>query len=244
MCPGCEAAPLRGRGFDLLMTTISAPLAAPRRSAPAPFLRPGARHPRVAARLPGFRIALGSMAIVTGLVISPATSIRAARTMPARRPAAVLAVPEAGSPPPARLARPTALDTLEFSGLPQESEARRTNAGRREDLLRIGAFERPEAYIHLRTERLSESETDPPPASFSRRRAGPRKRALGVGRSAQPELVATKLGPAEVAPVMLSGASERSCLAFRLHRAESNLRLGGWLCGPRAGRRRRGRPPA
>lgn len=210
------------------MTTISAPLAA-HRPAPAPFIQPGVRRPRVTARLPWFRIALGSMAIVTGLV-HLARELDPGRPGDAgAAPAAVLAAPEAGWPSPARLRPAYALDTLEFSGLPQQSEARPTNGGR-EDVLRIGAFEQPEPHLHLRAERSSGSELTP--ASFfleTARRAS--EVGLGVGRSAQPELLATKLGAAEVAPVLLSGASERSCLAFRLHRAESGLRLGGWICG-------------
>jgi hypothetical protein len=52
-----------------------------------------------------------------------------------------------------------------------------------------------------------------------------------VARSAQPSVVATRLGPFEIAEVGLSGAVERPCVAFRLRRDTAALGLSGWFCG-------------
>lgn len=185
--------------------------------------------PGLGGRLPWFRIALGSIAIVAGLVhlARDPNQVTLEEALP---PPAVLAAPAELGPTPPQPHPLYALDGPEFAGLPRTDEARRTGASGREDVLRIGAFETPALHLQLHAERSSES--DPAVAGFfveAARRAS--EAGLGVVRSAQPATVATKLGPAEMADVVLAGTSERGCLAFRLHRTDIGLRLGGWLCG-------------
>ncbi len=54
---------------------------------------------------------------------------------------------------------------------------------------------------------------------------------LAVSRNAQPTVLATKFGAAELSETMLTGKTGAICLAFRLHRSEPSFALNGWLCG-------------
>jgi len=169
------------------------------------------------------------MAIVTGLVHLAHDPGETTGDGPTLASPAGLQPEPLPHPSPVRLRPFFALEPAGPAGLPVV-EARRTAAGGQMDLLRLGAFDDPGPHLQLEAERFAE--TEPAPASFfletARRASGA---GLGVARSAQPFVVATKLGPAEVAAVQLAGTAERSCLAFRL-RHEGGLGLGGWLCGP------------
>jgi hypothetical protein len=180
-------------------------------------------------RLPWIRIALASLAVVFSLL--HLAHDPGGATLEEASPAP--GIPSASSSE--RQTRPEigplyALDAPDFARLPRDEVARRSGAGGREDVLRIGRFEAPAPHLQVQVQRSPE--LGPAMAGFfveTARRAS--EAGLGVVRSAQPATVATKLGPAEMAEVVLVGASERSCLAFRLHRSEIGLRLGGWLCG-------------
>lgn len=208
--------------------------AAQRPSRASPHAEPGALQsptiPRVANRVPWFRIALGSVAIVTGLV-------HLARDSGVGRPdetaASSMAAPtaSAGLPQPVAPPRPVfALETPDHEAALHDAEAHRTVVGEREEVLRYGAFDQPAAYFHLHAD--ARQEIQPASTGFfieTARRAS--DAGLGVTRSAQPLLVRTKFGAAETAETVLAGAADRTCLAFRLHRTDVGLRLAGWLCG-------------
>ena len=209
-------------------TRPTLPTRAARSPGSTPSPTPGPAIGIAGTRLPWLGIALSSAAVVFGLVHLARDPGHAAQG-PTPAETGVAAASSGEWPPPEF--RPLyALDAPDFARLPRDEATRRSGAGGREDVLRIGRFEAPTPHLQLHAQRSPESE--PTAAGFfveTARRAS--EAGLGVVRSAQPAMVATKLGPAEMAEVVLVGASERSCLAFRLHRTELGLRLGGWLCG-------------
>jgi hypothetical protein len=121
------------------------------------------------------------------------------------------------------------LEAQDLAGLPQDFEARSHADGGREEILRFGVWEEPSPYLHLAAQ-WPGAEV-PPGSSFfidlARRAA---EAGHAVVRSAQPSVVATRLGPFEIAEVGLSGAVERPCIAFRLRRDTAALGLSGWFC--------------
>jgi hypothetical protein len=197
---------------------------------PPPLRRSSGLRSGVARRLPWFRIALGSVAIVAGLahLAQKATVERRGAADEGPR-AGILAAPPPEWRPIDQPLPAYRLDSPELGGLSRSLQARRHISGGREDTLRLGAFDEPAAHLHLVAARVDRAQ--PTSTFFVDLVRQAASAGLGVARSAQPSSVATKLGPIETAEVVLAGASERACLAFRHERADPGFRLSGWLCG-------------
>jgi hypothetical protein len=188
--------------------------------------RAGARPPR--GRLFWLRSALGCVAVILGLAL---LSRERAGDDPAPRPVrpAVLVAPPSPWQPLPAAKRQYAVDAPELRSLAQGFEARRHADGGREDKLVYGVFESEAPYLRLAVFRGAADAAAPRGFFIDlARRAG--EAGLGVMRIGRPAVVATKLGPLEVADAVLADGFERPCQAFRLQ-AESGLAVHGWHCG-------------
>lgn len=177
--------------------------------------------------LPRVRMALGSIAIVAGLVHLARDPGQAIVEAGAPAPVAtVAAVPSIRPPDPPRPV--SRLDAPELAGLAQQAETRVTETGGRVETLLVGAFEGSGPHLNLSIE-VSPDAAPSAPSFFVQTVRRAAEAGLGVVRSAQPSGVATRFGPAEVANVVLAGAMERSCAGIRLSRPD--IALAGWFCG-------------
>lgn len=193
------------------------------RSAGAWSFLPGRVRPFV-----WLRAAVAACAAIAALVLVAREGLRHEEAPPRPvRPAVLVA------PAPAWTAIPEAkphyaIDIARLKALPQIHEARRHANDGREDKLVYGVFESDQPYLRLALFRGPREER---PASFFldlARRAG--EAGLAVVRSGPSTMIATKLGPVEIAEAVLADAFERPCLGFRLRPEEEGLALHGWYC--------------
>ena len=111
-----------------------------------------------------------------------------------------------------------------LEALLRDQAARRHTDGSREDTLAVGAFETGGPHL-----RLAVRTGAPAPPSFfldlarQGASAGIAVVRVGAGRP-----FATRLGPGEIADVILAGAAERPCRAFRV--VAEGMRVVGWAC--------------
>jgi hypothetical protein len=175
--------------------------------------------------LPWLRMGVFSAGIVAGLAY-----LAGQQPEPSQEPGSI---PLAAllAPPPAwqAVAEPVPLYAVE--GIDPNSfvlEVRRHVGGGREDTLTFGSFGEA-GYGRLRATRGA---TEPESASFYVdlvRQAA--QAGLSVVRSTQVAPLGTKLGPAEIAAVTMSGTAEAACLAFRVGDRAAEFALRGWVCG-------------
>lgn len=189
-----------------------------------------AAQPERRSRLPWVRLMVMSVVAVGALVYLAQRAERAA-------PAALEPVPAAEiiAPPPqwrvlADAPPFVAIDDVELEALPFAHEARRHYAGGgREDTLIYGRFRAVEPHLRITSYRIGDETPSQSPLFVElARRAG--EVELAVTRSARPVTAATKFGLAEMSETVLSGASDRACLAFRSDHPTVDLRLFGWFC--------------
>jgi hypothetical protein len=193
---------------------------APVRLAPAGRVR--------ARRLPWLRMSLMSGVAVFGLVIL------------AQEQQAVDPEPETGfvpqavlvAPPPAwqTIPQPSALYALVGTegALPHALAARRHSTGGREDRLQFGSPGEPGYGLVSLVRGIREGQAGSFYVDMVRRAA---EAGLSVARSGQAARLDTKFGPVETAPLVLAGAAEQACLAFRFSDGELAFGFAGWLCG-------------
>lgn len=190
------------------------------------------RKARARRRLPWLRLGLTSAGLVTILsVLAQEKAVREA----AERPAVQVAEPRLLAPALPWEALPRgvslyALDAPLLRGRTPAVEARRHHSGAREDVLALGdlAAEGPVLRLVLRSGAIPGASHDSFFVDLVRQAA---EAGASVERSLPGPDLATALGPAEVAEVMLNGGTERPCAALRLARPDAVFSLIGYACG-------------
>jgi len=176
--------------------------------------------------LPWLRIVLMSSCSIAGLVYFALEKNPDSRPAEGRK-----AVPSSVLVAPAPAWRPVppsaALYTLAGASGPMASEARQHTNGAREDTLILGRFgDARYAQVAL-TQGTAE-----PAGSFyidTVRRAA--RAGLAVAHQGQGQMVATKFGAVEAAPMTLANKGEQACQAFRFADGQADFTFQGWLCG-------------
>lgn len=124
------------------------------------------------------------------------------------------------------------LDAPDFAGLPMRHVAALRADGARRDTLVFGTFAGPQRHLRLELIRPGAVVAEDGASAFlAMARVGARA-GLAVARTGTTDLVETRLGPLEIAPVVLESGPVRDCLGFR--GGTTGLALAGFLCAEAA----------
>lgn len=189
------------------------------------------RGARLLRRRPG--VVLVAAATVLSLMVTAGTLLasRPEETRPAEEPRVTLAPPVWTSVP-----RPQAAFALETTAFAERAtlEVRvHGEGGGREDIFSFGSPRMAHGFASLVAYRpgAEASQQQSFYLAFARRAA---EAGFALARSAVPQPLPTKFGPAEAADVVFSdGETQHTCIAWRLDADAAELRLSGWTCaGP------------
>ncbi|QRM29719.1 hypothetical protein [Microvirga sp. VF16] len=179
--------------------------------------------------LPWLRIVLMSSCSIAGLVyfaIEQQQNIRPAQRQKAV-PSSVLVAP---APAWKSLSPSPAIYALASTSASVTSEAREHANGAREDTLILGRFgDFRHAQVAI-VQGIAETA-----GSFyidTVRRAA--RSGLAVAHQGQSQMIATKFGSVEAAPLTLANKGQQACQAFRFSDTTTEFGFQGWLCGSSA----------
>lgn len=178
--------------------------------------------------LPWLRMILISTCSIAGLVYFALEQEQSTR--PAERqgavPSSVLVAP---APAWKALPSPSVYALASTSG-PVASEAREHANGAREDTLTLGRFG-DFRYAQLA---LVQGPTEPAGSFYIETVRRAARSGLAVAHQGQSQVVATKFGAVEAAPMTLANKGEQACQAFRFSDPAAEFGFQGWLCGSAA----------
>ena len=113
---------------------------------------------------------------------------------------------------------------------PVSAEARQHASGAREDTLMLGRF----GDVRYAQLALVDGTVEAAGSFYIETVRRAARAGLAVAHQGQGQMVATKFGSVEAAPLTLSARGEQACQAFRFTTTEASFGFHGWLCGSSA----------